>query len=215
ARVLGRYLDGIGARVLKHESLEILSKYSGKPVINLLSDLSHPLQALADYMTIKEKFGEYTTVTFVGDGGDNVVVSLMAFASKMGLNIRVATPKQLRPRDDVWKRIEEEAERSGAIIEFYEDPYEAVRGAKVVYTDVWVSMGQESIAEKKKEMLRNYRVSTELMKYASKDAIFMHCLPAVRGEEVDKEVIDGPQSAVWDEAENRLYTAMAVLSLLL
>ena len=215
ARVLGRYLDGIGARVFKHESLEILSKYSAKPVINLLSDLSHPLQALADYMTIKEKFGKYTSITFVGDGGDNVLVSLMSFAAKMGLTIKVASPKQLRPREDIWKRIEEEAEKSGAIIEFYEDPYEAVRGSKVVYTDVWVSMGQENIAEKKKELLKDYRVTVDLMRYASKDAIFMHCLPAVRGEEVDKEVIDGPQSAVWDQAENRLYTAMAVLSLLL
>jgi len=215
ARVLGRYLDGIGARVLKHESLEILSKYSSKPIINLLSDLSHPLQALADYMTIKEKFGEYSSVTFVGDGGDNVLVSLMSFAAKMGLSVKVATPKQLKPKEEIWKRIEEEAEKSGAIIEFYEDPYEAVRGSKVVYTDVWVSMGQENIAEKKKEMLKDYRVSADLMRYASKDAIFMHCLPAVRGEEVDKEVIDGPQSVVWDEAENRLYIAMGVLSLLL
>ncbi|BFH74303.1 ornithine carbamoyltransferase [Sulfurisphaera javensis] len=215
ARVLGRYVDGIGARVLKHESLEILSKYSGKPTINLLSDLSHPLQALADFMTIKEKFGEYTSVTFVGDGGDNVLVSLMAFVAKMGLTIKIASPKELRPREDIWKKIEEEAEKSGAIIEFYEDPYEAVRGTKVVYTDVWVSMGQEEIAEKKKAMLKDYKVTTDLMKYASKDAIFMHCLPAVRGEEVDKEVLDGPQSAVWDEAENRLYTAMSVLSLLL
>ncbi|BAB66286.1 ornithine carbamoyltransferase [Sulfurisphaera tokodaii] len=215
ARVLGRFVDGIAARVLKHETLELLAKYSNKPTINLLSDLSHPLQALADFMTIKEKFGEYTSLTFVGDGGDNVLVSLMAFVAKMGLEIKIASPKEFKPRDDIMKRIEEEAEKSGAIIEFYEDPYEAVRGSKVVYTDVWVSMGQESIAEKKKELLRNYRVSVDLMRYASKDAIFMHCLPAVRGEEVENEVIDGPKSAVWDQAENRLYTAMSVLSLLL
>lgn len=215
ARVLGRYVNGIGARVLDHKNLLILAEYSKKPVINLLSDLSHPLQALTDYMTIKEKFGKYETVAFVGDGGDNVLISLMSFAAKMGLELRVATPKEYKPRQDVWKRIEEEAEQSGAIIEFYEDPYEAVRGSKVVYTDVWVSMGQEKIAEEKKKKLSSYKVTKDLMRYASKEAIFLHCLPAVRGEEVDAEVIDGQQSAVWDQAENRLYTAMSVLSLLI
>jgi len=215
ARVLGRYVNGIGARVLDHKNLLILAEYSKKPVINLLSDLSHPLQALTDYMTIKEKFGKYETVAFVGDGGDNVLISLMSFAAKMGLELRVATPKEYKPRQDVWKKIEEEAEQSGAIIEFYEDPYEAVRGSKVVYTDVWVSMGQEKIGEEKKKKLSSYKVTKDLMRYASKEAIFLHCLPAVRGEEVDAEVIDGQQSAVWDQAENRLYTAMSVLSLLI
>jgi ornithine carbamoyltransferase len=215
AKVLGRYVNGIGARVLDHKNLQILAEYSKKPVINLLSDLSHPLQALTDYMTIKEKFGKYETVAFVGDGGDNVLISLMSFAAKMGLELRVATPKEYKPRQDVWKKIEEEAEQSGAIIEFYEDPYEAVRGSKVVYTDVWVSMGQEKIAEEKKKKLSSYKVTKDLMRYASKEAIFLHCLPAVRGEEVDAEVIDGQQSAVWDQAENRLYTAMSVLSLLI
>ncbi|MFP3233225.1 MAG: ornithine carbamoyltransferase, partial [Sulfolobaceae archaeon] len=193
ARVLGRYVNGIGARVLDHKNLLILAEYSKKPVINLLSDLSHPLQALTDYMTIKEKFGKYETVAFVGDGGDNVLISLMSFAAKMGLELRVATPKEYKPRQDVWKKIEEEAEQSGAIIEFYEDPYEAVRGSKVVYTDVWVSMGQEKIAEEKKKKLSSYKVTKDLMRYASKEAIFLHCLPAVRGEEVDAEVIDGQQ----------------------
>jgi len=215
ARVLGRYVNGIGARVLDHKNLLILAEYSKKPVINLLSDLSHPLQALTDYMTIKEKFGKYETVAFVGDGGDNVLISLMSFAAKMGLELRVATPKEYKPRQDVWKKIEEEAEQSGAIIEFYEDPYEAVKGSKVVYTDVWVSMGQENIAEEKKKKLSSYKVTKDLMRYASKEAIFLHCLPAVRGEEVDAEVIEGQQSAVWDQAENRLYTAMSVLSLLI
>ncbi|MGC9105677.1 MAG: ornithine carbamoyltransferase [Thermoprotei archaeon] len=214
ARVLGRYVSAIGARVLSHSTLEKLRDYSGVPVINLLSDLSHPLQALTDYMTILEKFGKYETVAFVGDGSDNVLVSLMAFASIMGLRIRVASPKEFRPRQDVWKRIEERAEESDAIIEFYDDPYEAVRGVRVVYTDVWVSMGQEAVAEEKKRKLKDFRVTKDLMSYASSDAIFMHCLPAVRGEEVDPDVIDGPQSAVWDQAENRLYTALSVLSLL-
>ncbi len=214
ARVLGRMVSAIGARVLSHTTLEKLDKYSGVPVVNLLSDLSHPLQALTDYMTVLEKFGKYETIAFVGDGSDNVLVSLMAFAAVMGLRIRVASPKSLRPRPEIMKRIEERAEESDAVIEFYEDPYDAVKGVRVVYTDVWVSMGQEEIAEKKKKELSNYRVTRDLMLYASRDAIFMHCLPAVRGEEVEADVIDGPQSAVWDQAENRLYTAMSVFSLL-
>ncbi|MCG2870718.1 MAG: ornithine carbamoyltransferase [Sulfolobales archaeon] len=214
ARVLGRMISAIGARVLSHSTLEKLRDYSGVPVINLLSDLSHPLQALTDYMTIYEKFGSYETIAFVGDGSDNVLVSLMAFASVMGLRIKVASPRDFRPRPDIWKRIEEKAEETDAVIEFYEDPYEAVRGSRVVYTDVWVSMGQESMAEEKRKKLKEFRVTKDLMRYASSDAIFMHCLPAVRGEEVDAEVIDGPQSAVWDQAENRLYTALSVLSLL-
>ncbi|MCG2887800.1 MAG: ornithine carbamoyltransferase [Sulfolobales archaeon] len=214
ARVLGRMVSAIGARVLSHSTLEKLRDYSGVPVINLLSDLSHPLQALTDYMTIYEKFGKYETIAFVGDGSDNVLVSLMAFASVMGLRIKVASPRDFRPRPDIWKRIEEKAEETDAVIEFYEDPYEAVRGSRVVYTDVWVSMGQESLAEEKRKKLKEFRVTKDLMRYASSDAIFMHCLPAVRGEEVDAEVIDGPQSAVWDQAENRLYTALSVLSLL-
>jgi ornithine carbamoyltransferase len=214
ARVLGRMVSAIGARVLNHSTLEKLRDYSGVPVINLLSDLSHPLQALTDYMTIYEKFGSYETIAFVGDGSDNVLVSLMAFASVMGLRIKVASPRDFRPRPDIWKRIEEKAEETDAVIEFYEDPYEAVRGSRVVYTDVWVSMGQESMAEEKRKKLKEFRVTKDLMRYASSDAIFMHCLPAVRGEEVDAEIIDGPQSAVWDQAENRLYTALSVLSLL-
>lgn len=214
ARVLGRMVSAIGARVLNHSTLEKLRDYSGVPVINLLSDLSHPLQALTDYMTIYEKFGSYETIAFVGDGSDNVLVSLIAFASVMGLRIKVASPRDFRPRPDIWKRIEEKAEETDAVIEFYEDPYEAVRGSRVVYTDVWVSMGQESMAEEKRKKLKEFRVTKDLMRYASSDAIFMHCLPAVRGEEVDAEVIDGPQSAVWDQAENRLYTALSVLSLL-
>ncbi|MCI4455675.1 MAG: ornithine carbamoyltransferase [Sulfolobus sp.] len=214
ARVLGRMVSAIGARVLNHSTLEKLRDYSGVPVINLLSDLSHPLQALTDYMTIYEKFGRYETIAFVGDGSDNVLVSLMAFASVMGLRMKVASPRDFRPRPDIWRRIEEKAEETDAVIEFYEDPYEAVRGSRVVYTDVWVSMGQESMAEEKRKKLKEFRVTKDLMRYASSDAIFMHCLPAVRGEEVDAEVIDGPQSAVWDQAENRLYTALSVLSLL-
>ncbi|EHP68418.1 MAG: ornithine carbamoyltransferase [Metallosphaera yellowstonensis] len=215
ARVLGRMVHGIGARVLRHESLVKLAQYSGRPVVNLLSDLSHPLQALTDFMTIRETFGTLKRpMAFVGDGGDNVLVSLMAFTAKMGLELRIASPKELRPRQDVMRRIEDEADKTGAIIEFFEDPYQAVRGVSVVYTDVWVSMGQEAEAQRRRELLSNYRVTEDLMRYTSEDSIFMHCLPAVRGEEVEQSVIDGKRSRVWDQAENRLYTAMSVFSLL-
>ncbi|WP_338601504.1 ornithine carbamoyltransferase [Sulfolobus tengchongensis] len=214
ARVLGRLVNGIGARVLSHLTLIKLKEFSGVPVFNLLSDLSHPLQALADIMTIREKFGDnFVKIAFVGDGSDNVLLSLMTIVAKLGLELHIATPKELKPKEDLYKVINEIAEDNGSIIEFYEDPYEAVRGVNVVYTDVWVSMGQENIAEQKKSLLRNYRVTSDLMKYTAKNAIFMHCLPANRGEEVESEVIDGPRSAVWDQAENRLYTTMAVFSL--
>ncbi|BCS94220.1 Ornithine carbamoyltransferase, anabolic [Metallosphaera sp. J1] len=215
ARILGRMVHGIGARVLKHETLEKLAEYSGRPTVNLLSDLSHPLQALTDFMTIKEIFGTLNKpMAFIGDGGDNVLVSLMAFVAKFGLELRVASPKEMRPRPEIWKRIEEEAEASRAIIEFYEDPYDAVKGVSVVYTDVWVSMGQEAEAQRRKEILSRYRVTEDLMRYTSSDSIFLHCLPAVRGEEVEQSVIDGRRSRVWDQAENRLYTAMSAFSLI-
>ena len=215
ARILGRMVHGIGARVLKHETLQKLAEYSGRPTVNLLSDRSHPLQAITDFMTIKEIFGTLDKpIAFVGDGGDNVLVSLMAFVAKFGLELRVASPKEMRPRPEIWKRIEEEAEASQAIIEFYEDPYDAVKGVSVVYTDVWVSMGQEAEAQRRKEILSRYRVTEDLMRYTSSDSIFLHCLPAVRGEEVEQSVIDGKKSKVWDQAENRLYTAMSAFSLI-
>ncbi|MEM1625781.1 MAG: ornithine carbamoyltransferase [Sulfolobaceae archaeon] len=215
ARVLGRYVNGIAARVLNHSSLLKLAEHSGVPVINMLSDKSHPLQALTDIMTIREKFGRDVPIAFIGDGRDNVLNSLMVISAKLGLELRIASPRELWPEKDFLEIIQREAEESGGIIEIYEDPYDAVKGVSVVYTDVWVSMGQENIAAKKRELLSKYRVTNDLMKYASKDAVFMHCLPAVRGEEVESEVIDGPRSIVWDQAENRLYTAMAVLSALL
>ncbi len=166
-------------------------------------------------MTVKEVFGTLNKpIAFVGDGGDNVLVSLMAFVSKFGLELRVASPKEMRPRPDVWKRIEEEAELSDAVIEFYDDPYEAIRGVSVVYTDVWISMGQESEAQRRREVLSKYRVTEDLMRYTSADSIFLHCLPAIRGEEVEQSVIDGKKSRVWDQAENRLYTAMSAFSLI-
>ena len=217
ARVLSRYVDAIAARVYKHGDLEELAKYADVPVINLLSDREHPLQAIADVMTIIEKKGDVkgVKVVFVGDGRDNVAHSLILAVTMLGGNMVVAAPRDLRPDPSILRLAEEYASMSGGSIEVTEDPREAVKGADVVYTDVWVSMGEEEIAEKKKALLRDYQVNVELMKLAKRDAIFMHCLPAKRGEEVTEEVIEGPWSVVWDQAENRLHAQKAVLALLL
>jgi ornithine carbamoyltransferase len=213
-KVLGRMVNGIGARVLEHQTLETLSKSSGLPVINLLSNFSHPLQGLTDMMTIKERFGERKVkISFVGDGRDNVLLSLASISCSLGYDLNIASPQSMRPDPEVMKRLEERCEENDTIIDFFNDPYEAVRGTSVVYTDVWISMGEEAIAESKKKELSQFRVTTDLMRYSTEDSIFMHCLPANRGEEVDPEVIDGKKSSVWDQAENRLYTAMGTFSI--
>ena len=216
ARTLSRFVDAIAARVRRHEDLELLAQYATVPVINALSDLSHPLQALADFMTIYEKKGKFKglKLAFVGDGSDNVLHSLMVVGAKLGVDVYVASPRQLQPRKDILGAAMRDAEVSGAQIRFTESPEEAVDGADIVYTDVWVSMGQEDIAEQKRALLRPYQVNAKLMERASDKAIFMHCLPAHRGEEVTDDVIDGPWSVVWDEAENRLHTEKAVLAAL-
>ena len=182
-----------------------------------MSDREHPLQAIADVMTIVEKKGgvKGVKVVFVGDGRDNVAHSLILAVTMLGGNMVVAAPRELRPDPSILRLAEEYASMSGGSVEVVEDPREAVRGADVVYTDVWVSMGEEEIAEKKKALLRDYQVNAELMKLAKRDAIFMHCLPAKRGEEVTEDVIEGPWSVVWDQAENRLHAQKAVLALLL
>lgn len=216
-RVLSRYVDGIVARVKEHEKLERLASAADVPVINALSDLSHPCQALADYMTLLELKGrlEGLTLAFVGDGSDNVLHSLLVAGAKLGVNIRVASPRELRPDSRILEHALSAAKKTGARIEIVEDPFEAVRDADAVYTDVWVSMGQEEMREEKVRLLRKYQVNAELMSHAKPDAVFMHCLPAHRGEEVTDEVIDGPRSAVWVEAENRLHVQKAILALLL
>lgn len=216
ARVLSRYLDAVVARVRRHNDLEELARYSTIPVINGLSDLTHPLQALADVMTIKEKLGRVMGVklAFIGDGSDNVLHSLLIVGAKLGMHVTVATPPQLQPHPKVMRVAEKAAEESGATIEILENPLEAVKGADVVYTDVWVSMGQEDIAEEKIRILRPYQVNSKLMEAAGDKAIFMHCLPAKRGQEVTDDVIDGARSVVWDQAENRLHAHKAVLALL-
>lgn len=217
ARVLERYVDGIVARVYKHSDLEELARYTSIPVINALSDREHPCQAVGDMLTIYEKKGRFKGVnlTYVGDGGNNVAHSLLLAASKLGLNVKIGTAEGYDPNPEILKLAEEEASTSGATIEIIRTPEEAVRMADVIYTDVWVSMGQEAEKEKRVKDLSKFRVTPELMKLAKKDSIFMHCLPALRGMEVVDEVIDGPWSVVWDQAENRLHAQKAILALLL
>ncbi len=217
ARTLSRYVNGITARVLRHLDLVELAQYASIPVINALSDLEHPCQALADVFTIWEKKGKYEgiKIAFIGDGSDNVLHSLLLACSKLGINVVIATPPGYEPRPEILKSAEESAIRSGSTIDIIRDPENAVKAADVIYTDVWVSMGQEVEREKRIRDLSRYRVSLDLIKLAKGDVIFMHCLPARRGEEVDNEVIDGKWSVVWDQAENRLHVQKAVLALLL
>ncbi len=217
ARVLSRYVDAIVARVKEHRKLEELANYADVPVINGLSDLAHPVQALSDMYTILEKKGKLRGIklVFIGDGSDNVLHSLLLAGAKLGMHVVISSPPQLRPNERILKNAEKAAKISGATIEFIENPEEAVVGADVIYTDVWVSMGQEAIREEKIKLLKPYQVNSKLMEKAGSKAIFMHCLPAKRGEEVTDEVIDGPQSVVWDQAENRLHTEKALLSLLI
>jgi ornithine carbamoyltransferase len=218
ARVLSRYVDGIMARVYEHWKLERLAEYSRVPVINGLSDLYHPCQALSDVFTIMEKKGRDITklkIVFVGDGGDNVLHSLMLAVGILGGKIIIASPKGYEPHPSVVKLFDEYAAPNGGSYEIERDPYKAVEGGDVVYTDVWVSMGQEKEREKRVRDLEPYRVTVDLMRRAKPDAIFMHCLPAKRGEEVVDEVIDGKWSVVWDQAENRKHAQKALLALII
>ena len=217
ARVLSRYVSLIMARVYEYETLVDLAKWAEIPVVNGLSNINHPLQTLADLLTIWERFGRFREVkiAWIGDG-NNVCNSLLVGAAKLGLNVAVATPKGYEPNKEFVDEAFKEAERSGSSIEFYEDPVEAVSGADVVMTDTFVSMGMEAEAEKRlKIFLPKYQVTADLMKHAKPGAIFMHPLPAHRGQEVSAEVIDGERSAVWDQAENRLHTSKALLLMLL
>ena len=210
---LERWCDGIIARVYAHESLEIMAK-TRIPVINALSDLEHPCQALADFLTMWEKKGDFRfNLAFVGDG-NNVAHSLMLAGARLGVNVAVATPPGYEPKEFVLRKAMEEARVSGARILITNDPAEAVRDADFVYTDVWASMGQESEAEERKKVFASYQVNEALMEKAPKGAMFMHCLPAHRGEEVTDEVIDAPYSVVYDQAENRLHAQKALMKFL-
>jgi len=212
ARVLGRYVDAIVARTFSHQTLEVLASYSGVSVINALSDLEHPCQALADLLTIYEKKGELggLTLAFIGDG-NNVANSLLLAASLVGMNFRIASPAGYAIQDKILQLAKGYAAESGAEIICVEEPRSAASGADVIYTDVWTSMGQEAEAEVRRRAFAGYQVNAELLSLAREDVIFMHPLPAHRGEEVAEGILDSPPSVVFDQAENRMHLQKALL----
>ncbi|HEY0737587.1 MAG TPA: ornithine carbamoyltransferase [Herpetosiphonaceae bacterium] len=217
ARNLSRWVEIIMTRSFAHTTVTELAENSSIPVINGLSDLEHPCQALADFLTIQERFGELSglKLAYIGDG-NNVAHSLMLMGALLGVNVTVATPEGYSPQLAIIERAQELASQSGATVSVTWETQAAVQGADVIYTDVWASMGQESEAEERKSVFAPYQVTPELMAGSGKpETIFMHCLPAHRGEEVVAEVIDGPQSAVIDEAENRLHVQKALILWLL
>ena len=214
-RVLSRYVDAIVLRTFGQERLELLARAATVPVVNALSDFEHPCQCLADLLTIKEKRGDLAGVvlTYLGDG-NNVAHSLLLGGAKCGMEVRVATPPGFEPIPQVVQRAEEIAAETGGAIRALHDPKEASTGADVLYTDVWASMGQEQEADDRELVFPNYRLDQAAVDLASDDVLVMHCLPAHRGHEIT-EVIDGPHSVVWDQAENRLHTQKALLLRLL
>ncbi len=214
ARVLGRMFDGIEFRGFSQKTVELLAEYSGVPVWNGLTDDDHPTQILADFMTIKEHFGYLKGIklVFIGDGRNNMANAMMIGCAKMGLDFVIASPESLRPDPALVAECELYAAESGGKIYMTADPVEAVKGADIIYTDVWISMGEEEKAKDRVELLRPYQVNSALMAATGKDTTkFMHCLPAVRDYEVTNEVIEGPASIVFDEAENRMHTIKAVM----
>jgi ornithine carbamoyltransferase len=209
ALVLSRYVDAIVARPGSDETIEEMARYAEVPVVNALTPLHHPCQALADLMTLEERFGslEGLRLAYVGDG-NNVCHSLMLLASAMGVEVAVATPPELRPDPAI-------VERAGDLVSIVDDPRAAAAGAHAVYADVWVSMGDELEAERRRRLLGPFRLDEELLGAARADAVALHCLPAHPGEEITEGVLYGERSAIWDQAENRLHTQKALLEFLL
>jgi len=216
ARNLERWVDGIVARTFSHSAVVELAEHASIPVINGLTDFNHPCQALGDFFTIGEKFGKLKglKLAFVGDG-NNMCHSLMMIGAKLGVSVSVASPAGFDPKNEVVNEAKACARRTGAKIQLFRDPVEAAAGAQVVYTDTWVSMGQEFAAHLRSQIFAPYQVTKALMAAADPGAVFMHCLPAYRGKEVGPEVIDSPRSIVYDEAENRLHVQKALLLLLM
>jgi ornithine carbamoyltransferase len=212
AKNLERMVQGIMIRTFDHEIVEKMAEYAEIPVVNGLSDFSHPCQAMADYLTILETKSRFAGVriAYVGDG-NNVAHSLMFAGAQFGVDIRIATPLGFEPKPDVIRWTHERAKETGGSCHVLHDPVEAVCGADVVYTDVWTSMGQEQDAAKRSLLFRPYQVNETLFANAKPDAIFMHCLPAHRGDEVTDQIIDSPHSVVFQQAENRLYVQKAIL----
>lgn len=216
ARNLDRWTNAIVARTFSQDTIEQLAYWSSVPVINALSDLYHPCQALADMQTVKEKFGYWNglKLAFVGDG-NNVAHSLMLCAARLGMDFALATPKGYEANPAIMEKTRELAEEHGVRLTFTHNANEAVCGAHVVYTDVWASMGQESEADERRRIFAPYQVNERLMAHARSEAIFMHCLPAKRGQETTDEVVESAQSVVFDQAENRLHAQKALLLMML
>lgn len=216
AKNLDRWLDGIMARTFEHKTVLELASYANVPVINGLCNREHPCQALADFQTIKENKGELAglKLAYIGDGF-NIANSLMLFAAKVGMNFSIACPPGYEPSQEIWQTSLEFASQSGAIMQLTHDPAEAVIGADVVYTDTWISMGQEKESQERLKAFSGFQLNSALLVKAKPDAIAMHDLPAHRGYEITDEVMDGPQSVIFDQAENRLHAQKAVIALTL
>jgi len=214
ARVLGRMFSAIEFRGYKQEYVEILAKYSGIPVYNGLTDMYHPTQALADVLTVEENFGNCNgkRLCFVGDGRNNVARSLMVISAKLGMHFTIVSPKSLWPDNELKTLCDGYAKESGSVLSITDDVGEGVKGADAVYTDVWVSMGEEALKAERIALLSPYQVNAELMaKTGNPKCVFLHCLPAVKGEEVTYDVVEGEQSKVFDQAENRKHTIKAIM----
>ncbi|MCJ7553247.1 MAG: ornithine carbamoyltransferase [Ignavibacteriaceae bacterium] len=216
AKVLGRYLSGIMIRTFDHQDVVELGKYAGIPVINGLTDLLHPCQVLTDLFTILEKKRKLQglKLAYIGDG-NNMAHSLLNGCSKVGMNIAIASPSGYKPNKEIVENAKKFAKYMGSKIEITNDPVAAVKNADIVYTDVWASMGQEAEAIERKKRFAKYQVNPKLVKNAKGDYLFMHCLPAHRGEEVVNEVADSPNSVIFDEAENRLHVQKAIMALVM
>ncbi|MEX1264076.1 MAG: ornithine carbamoyltransferase [Actinomycetota bacterium] len=215
-RVLTRYVDAIVLRTFEQERLEVLAGAADVPVVNALSDFEHPCQALADLLTLRERLGalEGRTLTYLGDG-NNVAHSLLLGGAKAGMQVRVATPAGFEPIPQIVQRATEIAAETGGGVEVTNDPVEAASGADALYTDAWASMGQEAEADERMLVFTSFQVTQALVEAAADDVVVLHCLPAHRGQEIAAEVLEGPRSAVWDQAENRLHTQKALLLRLL
>jgi ornithine carbamoyltransferase len=216
ACVLSRYLNGIIARTYKHEVVEELAKHAHIPIINGLSDRAHPCQALGDMFTIRERFKSFKglTLAYIGDG-NNVLNSLMVAAAKLGINVKVATPKNYEPDNGMTKLAKKIAAKSGSTVTVSNDPESAAKDADVLYTDVWVSMGQEKEAAKRVKDFKDFQIDDDLVKAAKTMCVVMHCLPAHRGQEITDSVMDSNHSIVYDQAENRMHVQKAILLKLL
>ncbi len=213
AQVISRYLDGIMIRTFEHEKVEELAKYASIPVINGLTDTFHPCQILADFQTIIEKKGSLKglKLAYVGDG-NNMANSMMIGSAKLGMHVSIASPEGYMPEEEVVDLAKGFGEISGSKVTITDNPMEAVMDADIIYTDVWASMGQEAEQEKRAKIFAPYQVNSQLAQYADDDYLFMHCLPAHRGEEVSADIIDGKHSVIFDEAENRLHVQKAIMA---